>query len=227
MEENFDNILGKLTQHSEHKELKPEQKSDLIMSAQLSELVGDYSNAAILYKKVGEAQLVEQNKDLATNTAIRKVSSEINPHLEKIVKKIARWLTVRQQWNTPEQQKAFKNLTSIEHDPKYAAHKDPNRVKYIDAHIKYDSFKLTNEDPDYKALLLEVMDEEAGDYNRLEQMIQKQLGVRKVRVKKMTDHPYEKVRSGLELTTYGDNSLILMGTDVEVWKTDLLIEDKN
>ena len=62
MNENYDNIWEELGQQKEQTELKPEQKSDLILAAQLNELVGDYDNAAALYKQAKETRTAEQSR---------------------------------------------------------------------------------------------------------------------------------------------------------------------
>ena len=214
-------IWKELAEQSEKIELKPEQKADLVMAAQLNELVRDYDNASILYKQAGEKDLAEENRSLAAASVREKGSSKINPHLENLVKKIARWLTVRQKWNTLEQQRAFERIRGVEYGGKSAARKDQKLENLRDADIvgTYASFSLGRKDPDYEALFQE-------SDRKVDNIVQEQLGVPIVRQKKRTGNPNETIYSGLELTTYGDNSLILKGSEVQIWKKDS-IETKN
>lgn len=81
--------------HAPTERFTPEQIRNYMMAAELSIRIGDNDNATKLYKDIGREELVPNSK---TQRNIEGVDPKIQLNIERLMRKVVRWLTSEEEW---------------------------------------------------------------------------------------------------------------------------------
>lgn len=184
-------------ENGEPKKFTPEQERNYMMAAELSIRIGDADNAAQLYKEIGRTDLANSIKKSPENI---KIDPQARNLLEHLMRKVVRWLTVREEWE--KQSKGYYKRSD----------KEKEKERYAN---EYWHIKLGDE-PEFSEVIRAF-----GGYEKFEATLTQLLGSYKVELTKIQpDHPYEPVRRGIQLAASGDEVLVLgsggggLGNDV-------------
>lgn len=164
----------------------PKQTRNYMMAAELSVRIGDADNAAQLYKGIGRTDLANSIKKSPENI---KIDPQARNLLERLMRKVVRWLTVREEWE--KQSKGYYKRSD----------KEKEKERYAD---EYWHIELGDE-PKFNEVIGAF-----GGYEKFEATLTQLLGSYKVELTKIQpDHPYEPIHQGVQLAAFGDEVLIL------------------